>query len=75
MEVPRGQTDRWKDTTKLTVVFRNFANAPENRMKEYWDKSSFVNVRLYESFMIPFFRYKTTDLKYMKNGRKGERSR
>jgi hypothetical protein len=25
-----GQTDEWADTTKLIVVFRNFANAPKN---------------------------------------------
>jgi len=28
--VPRGRTDRQTDLTKLIVVFRNFANAPQN---------------------------------------------
>jgi hypothetical protein len=27
-------TDRWTDMTKLTVDFRNFANAPKNCHKE-----------------------------------------
>jgi len=31
--VPSGRTDRWTDMTKLTVAFRNFANAPKNYLK------------------------------------------
>jgi len=31
---PRGQTDRQTDMTKLTVVFRNFANAPNSCLIE-----------------------------------------
>jgi hypothetical protein len=34
--VPRGRTDGQKDTTKLIVAFRNFANAP--KMSQFTSK-------------------------------------
>jgi hypothetical protein len=30
-----GQTDEWTDMVKLTVAFRDFANAPKNRFMRY----------------------------------------
>ena len=35
--VPCGRTDRQTDVTKLTVAFRNFANAPKNTYTYYTD--------------------------------------
>jgi len=31
--VPWGWTDRWTGMMKLTVTFRNFANAPKNMLQ------------------------------------------
>ena len=43
--VPCGRTDRQKDTTKLIVAFRNFANAPKKNEKQTSDVTSyFLNV-------------------------------
>jgi len=40
------RTDRWTDMTKLTVVFRNFAKAPDENSYSYNLNSCIVHVSL-----------------------------